>query len=159
MKKYFPKITVFVLALFCFSMTSFAALSAEGAKDIAAKAVPASAVFLAVETDSDEYEVKFKDENGKTLYSVDVSKAASKVTEVKTKNIFESGSVNVSLSEQDVMNIVKQAYPDATITKVKLDRDNGLYEYEVKFVTPLVWGEVELNPQTGAVLETELVLR
>ena len=150
------RVSIALLALFCFSITGFAALSSESAKEIAAKAVPASAVFVAIENDSNEYEVKFNDENGKATYHVDVSKASASVTEVTTKNIFAVGSNTVSLSEQDAVNIVKKAYPNATITKVKLEKDDGLYEYEVKFVTPSAWGEVEINPQTGVVLEMKL---
>jgi len=137
-------------------MVTQAALSAEKAKEIAAKAVPRPAVFVAVEDDRDEYEVKFKDENGKTVYCVDVRKATAAVKEVKTKNIFEHGSKTVSLSEQDAADIVKKAYPDAVITRVKLERDDGLFEYEVKFVTATARGEMEINPQTGAVIETKI---
>lgn len=34
--------------------------------------------------------------------------------------------------------------------------DDGLYEYELKFTTPELRGEMVLNPETGAVIEKEL---
>ena len=45
---------------------------------------------------------------------------------------------------------------NATFTKVKLDSDDGLYEYELKFYTPELRGEMKFNPENGALMEKEL---
>ena len=50
----------------------------------------------------------------------------------------------------------KEEYPNASFHKVKLDMDDGLYEYELKFTTSELRGEMVLNPETGAVIEKEL---
>lgn len=151
MKKYI-RILLTTLTICCFSMAAVAALHPETAKEIAAKAVPDSAEFVEIENDSDEYEVKFIDSNRKIKYSVDVSKEKEAVTKFEMKRIYDYGSNNIILSQQEVVSIVKKEYPDAAITKVKLDSDDGLKEYKVKFTTPDVEGEMEINPQTGVVI-------
>ena len=60
------------------------------------------------------------------------------------------------LSAADAQAVVTGEYPNASFHKVKLDMDDGLYEYELKFVTPELRGEMVLNPETGAVIEKEL---
>lgn len=66
------------------------------------------------------------------------------------------GSTQVVLSAADVQNLVLKEFPNATFTKVKLDRDDGLYEYELKFYTPELRGEMKFNPENGALIEKEL---
>mgnify|MGYP002234212559 CR=1 FL=1 len=56
----------------------------------------------------------------------------------------------------DAQAVVTKEYPNASFHKVKLDMDDGLYEYELKFTTPELRGEMVLNPETGAVIEKEL---
>lgn len=152
MNKYF-RVLITTLTVCCFSIVgALASLSPETAKEIAAKALPNSAEFLVIEDDSDEYEVKFIDNNRKIQYSVDVSKAKETVTKVEMKRIYDYGSNRIILSQQEVVSIVKKEYPDAIITKVKLDSDDGLKEYEVVFTTSEIEGEMEINPQTGVVI-------
>lgn len=51
---------------------------------------------------------------------------------------------------------MRKEFPNAVFTKVDLDRDKGLYEYELDFYTAEVRGEMKFNPETGAVLEKEI---
>ena len=66
------------------------------------------------------------------------------------------GSSKIVLSSNDVQNMVLKDYPQAIFHKVELDRDNGLYEYEVKFTAPGVKGNYTINPETGVIFEKEL---
>ena len=66
------------------------------------------------------------------------------------------GSRKVALSAADAKNVVLKDYPQAAFTKVELDSDDGLYEYEVKFTAPGLRGSYTINPETGVVYEKEL---
>lgn len=48
-----------------------------------------------------------------------------------------------------------QAYPNATITRVKLDRDGYKTTYDIDFTLDGAKGEVEILASDGTILETE----
>ena len=116
------------------SATAFAAaFTSADAQSMAAKLVPASATHVA-----------------------EISKLTQSVKEYKMEARTILGSRNIVLSAADAQAVVTKEYPNASFHKVKLDMDDGLYEYELKFTTPELRGEMVLNPETGAVIEKEL---
>ena len=139
------------------SATAFAAaFTSADAQSMAAKLVPASATHVATKEDFDEYEFKFFDNGTATSYEVEISKLTQSVKEYKMEARTILGSRNIVLSAADAQAVVTKEYPKASFHKVKLDMDDGLYEYELKFTTPELRGEMVLNPETGAVIEKEL---
>ena len=102
------------------------------------------------------YEVKFYDNATNTEYEVEVLKNGGAVKEFKMDAQTVLGSPRVVLSAADVQDLVRKEFPNATFTKVKLDSDDGLYEYELKFYTPELRGEMKFNPENGALMEKEL---
>ena len=148
------------LATLAFSATAFAAISAEEAKAIAAKEVPASSTHIVTKADRDNFtpyfEVKFYDNATNTEYEIDVLQSTGAIKEYSMDIKPMMGSHKVVLSADDAKNVVLKDYPQATFTKVKLDSDDGLYEYEVKFTTAGVRGSYTIDPETGVVFEKEL---
>lgn len=145
------------LATLAISATAFAAaFTAADAQSMAAKLVPASATHVATKEDFNEYEFKFFDNGTATSYEVEISKLTQSVKEYKMEARTILGSRNIVLSAADAQSVVTKEYPNASFHKVKLDMDDGLYEYELKFTTPELRGEMVLNPETGAVIEKEL---
>ena len=148
------------LATLAFSATAFAAISAEEAKAIAAKEVPASSTHIVTKADRDnftpDFEVKFYDNATNTEYEIEVLQSTGAIKEYSMDIKPMMGSHKVVLSADDAKNVVLKDYPQATFTKVKLDSDDGLYEYEVKFTTAGVRGSYTINPETGVVFEKEL---
>lgn len=150
-------LAVAAISTLTISATAFAAgFTMADAQSMAAKLVPASATHVGTQEDFDEYEFKFFDSTTVTSYEVEVSKFTQAVKEYKMEVEMAMGSRNIVLSAADAQAVVTSEYPNASFHKVKLDMDDGLYEYELKFVTPELRGEMVLNPETGAVLEKEL---
>ena len=150
-------LAVAAISTLTISATAFAAgFTMADAQSMAAKLVPASATHVGTQEDFDEYEFKFFDSPTVTSYEVEVSKFTQAVKEYKMEAEMAMGSRNIVLSAADAQAVVTSEYPNASFHKVKLDMDDGLYEYELKFVTPELRGEMVLNPETGAVLEKEL---
>lgn len=157
------KLMALAAALFALNIgaTAFAAqISAVDAQNIATKLVPASAAFVETENDVDDkdYDVKFYDSKARTAYEIEVNKLTGEVKEYKMELKGYEGSKKAVLSVDDVKQIVLKDYPDAVIKYVELDvdSDDGLKEYDVKFVTKAVIGEYNINPETGEVVEKEL---
>ena len=148
------------LATLAFSASAFAAISAEEAKAIAAKEVPASSTHIVTKADRDNFtpyfEVKFYDNATNPEYEIDVLQSTGAIKEYSMDIKPMMGSHKVVLSADDAKNVVLKDYPQATFTKVKLDSDDGLYEYEVKFTAPGLRGSYTINPETGVVYEKEL---
>ncbi|MDU4962419.1 MAG: PepSY domain-containing protein [Sporomusaceae bacterium] len=138
------------------SATALAAITEQTATEIAAKWVPASAEHMLTKPDGNEYEVEFLHKGTNEKYKIEVNKQTAAVTEVKTKRLDNRGSQLVSLDETVVRDIVRSEYPDAVIRSVKLDRDDGLQKFEVKFTAGNLRGEMEINPETGVIIEREL---
>ena len=150
-------LAVAAISTLTISATAFAAgFTMADAQSMAAKLVPAGATHVGTQEDFDEYEFKFFDSTTVTSYEVEVSKFTQAVKEYKMEAEMAMGSRNIVLSAADAQAVVTSEYPNASFHKVKLDMDDGLYEYELKFVTPELRGEMVLNPETGAVLEKEL---
>ena len=65
-------------------------------------------------------------------------------------------SKNTIWKEKRWAVIVAKEVGDVSIYELKLDREHGLYEYEVKFSASGLRGEMNVNPETGVVLEKEV---
>ena len=136
--------------------TALAAVTADSAREIAQKWIPAGAVHVLTEDEVTAYEVTFYDNAAKIKYEIEINKQTEKVIEVKTKLINDHGSNTVSLSRNDITEITLKEFPDAIIRKLRLTADDGYQVYEVKFTTATLRGELEINPETGAILERKL---
>ncbi|MUU17897.1 MAG: hypothetical protein EP151_11550 [Phascolarctobacterium sp.] len=159
------KILAIIAAAICtlaITATAFAAefINADQARSIAAQWVPAGSTHLVTKDESHKYaayyEVKFYDNATNTEYEVEVLKNGGAVKEFKMDAQTVLGSPRVVLSAADVQDLVRKEFPNATFTKVKLDSDDGLYEYELKFYTPELRGEMKFNPENGALMEKNL---
>lgn len=138
------------------SATAIAALNEAGACEIARQWVPKGAVYLSTKDEIDEYEVEFLVHETNSKYQIDVNKNTAMVAEVKTKLRGERGSLTVKLNESDVTAIVLSEFPGSQIGQVKLESDDGYRKYEVKFTNGPIRGEMEINPETGVILERDI---
>lgn len=147
---------IVVLSLVAALMMSVAAVAfaatADSAKTIAQKYVPAGAMHSYTHDDGYKYEVHFN--NGDIHYEVEVNKVTDNVIEYKMEAHNDRGSNVVTINEYEVKNIIAKDFADANIYKIKLDKDNGLMKYEVSFsASGIRKAEYEINPQSGAIIE------
>ena len=143
------------LTVLTISATAFAAnlISADEARAIAQKQVPTGSTYLHTEAELQKlhpyYEVKFFDTATQTKYEIDVYQVNGKIKEYNMERKALGGSANVKA-------IVAKEVGDVSIYELKLDRERGLYEYEVKFSASGLRGEMNINPETGVVLDKEV---
>jgi len=113
------------------------------------------ATHVLTKNDQFEYEVMFTTPDN-VIYEVEISKLTERVTEVNTKLQNNYGSNIINLKPDDVRQIVLKEFPGASIHRIKLESDDGYQQYKVKFSTNTVRGEMEINPETGVIIEREL---
>jgi hypothetical protein len=157
------KVAIGVLFLFaaCIIATVACAssINLEQAKKRAQKFLPPSVEYLYAETESDEFELHYKDASEPIVYTVEVSRYSDTVTEIKTRWTNELGSTEILLDEEAVKMLIIEKYPDAVIRSVKLDHEKGLSKYEVKFYAGKNTenhGEADINPETGAFIKLQM---
>ncbi len=160
----FGKKWAFILGaagVLCFSGTVWAAanqtpLTAQQALDYASTKVAADCPHWKTELDDGVYEVEFYNRKTQDYYQVDVSRSSGKLVEWEYKLQGATGSNTVDLTASDAEDKVLALYPKAEIISTKLDREDGFLEYEVHFLNGETEGWLELNPETGTILERKL---
>lgn len=138
------------------STRASSAMSAEEARELATSYVPDTAVFSHIEREWQGYEVCFTDDGGNIIYEVDINKTSGLVTELSMeKKGAEGGSAQV-ISEEEAKSIVLARFPEATGLNAELSEEDGLLSYEVQFSAPDLYGECEVDAETGDICEYTL---
>lgn len=147
-------LTLAALGVVSYSAMAFAAGS--DAAIAAAKAeVPANSQIINSYVDDGKYKVHFKDAYG-DRYEVEVSTLTNKVLEVEVDRMVPTKATKAVLSPEQAQDLVLKAYPEAKNLSVYIDRDDNMVEYEVYFSTEKYRGQVDVNPETGALGDVEL---
>ena len=147
---------VLIVAAIILSTTFTQAMTLDEAKEIAKKHVPSTATFVTSEEEENKFEVMFHDDKNKEGFEVEINKETKKVKKVESQLDNDLGSKKVKLSESQVKDIVKKAFEGITSISVNLTKDNGLYEYEVDFKSNNFYGNADVNPETGVILESTI---
>ncbi len=146
-----------VLCMTAAATVAFADITSDQAVEIAkAETSPKAGVF-GYEEEFNKFEIKLQDAATMTRYEVEVDKRGGRVLEVSVKSPVPDSSPRVVKSEADVRAVVLAEYPDANIMSIYLDREDYGKKYEVRFSSPKYrLGELDINPETGAIAEREL---
>ena len=147
---------VLVIAAIIFSTTFTQAMTLDEAKEIAQKYVPSTATFVTSEEEENKFEVMFHDDKNEEGFEVEINKETKQVKKVESQLDNDLGSKTVKLSESEVKDVVKKAFEGITSISVNVTKDNGLYEYEVDFKSNDFYGNADVNPETGAILESTI---
>ena len=147
-------VAVIVIAAIVISTSFTQALTLDEAKEIAKGYVPATATFVTSEEEQNKYEVMFRDDSNSESFEVEVSKNTKKVKKVESQLDNDMGSEKVELKEADVEKIIKEKFTGVTSVSVTLKKDSGLYEYEADFKSNYFYGDAEVHPVSGAILES-----
>lgn len=151
------KALVLVLALALLVSSAAFAQSALNATETAKLLAPAGYQYAYTEKDGEFYEVHFLNEVTFEDYEIVIRAQTGLPVKIDSSLENAKGSAAVSLTEEAARQIVLNEYPDAVFDGVVSVMDDGLYELRVYFKTDALYGIFELNPETGAVLERELL--
>lgn len=145
---------IIIVAAVILSTTFSQALTLDEAKEIASKYVPSTAKFVTSEEEENKYEVMFHDDDAGEGFEVEVHKDTKMVKKVETQMDNDMGSETVKLAEADVKEIIKKKFEGVTSVSVTLKKDNGRYVYDADFKSNAFYGDAEVHPETGVILES-----
>lgn len=147
-------VAVIAIVAIIFSTTFSSAMTLDEAKEIAKKYVPSTAEFVTSQDEGNKFEVMFHDDRIKESYEVEVSKDRKEVKKVETQLDDDSGSKEVKLKEQDIEKIIREKFSGVSGVSVNLTKDNGLYEYETTFKSNEFYGDADVHPVSGVILDS-----
>lgn len=147
---------IIMLIAIVFRNNPAAGLKAEEAEQIAQSVVPSSFTLVRTEKDDDKYEVNFTDDATGGTLEVDVSKDTEAVISADYSAMSEMGGTKQVLTEADAENRVREIFDTVKAIKSVPEFDDGMYYYNVRVTTGEFYAEVELNAETGDIIEVEV---
>ena len=148
------------IALLLLALMAFASLGAMAEKaDLTPEErqlVPRGSILIHQERDDGVLEMTYWHGEGKTLYEVKLHPDTQDVLKVESEHLYDNGSLNVVLTEADVLSLIGEKFPDAQNVQITLRTDDGLKMYRAQFATALFTARVDFHPETGVVLESEM---
>ena len=147
-------IAVVVIAAIVISTSFSSALTLDEAKEIAQKYVPSTAKFITSEEEDNKFEIMFHDDENAEGFEVEVYKDTKAVKKVESQLDNDLGSEKVELKEDDVKKIIEEKFEGVTSVSVTLNMDNGLYEYEADFKANDFYGNADVHPVSGVILDS-----
>ncbi len=132
-------------------------LTSEQAIELVKKEAGSNAVVIEIDYGYENgryvYEIEVKLNGIKYDYYVDAS--TGEVS--RNEDFVDEGSV--ALTEDEALDIAFEFFKvkrsDANIHKVKLDRDDGRFCYEIEFFIESLKYEIEIDAETGGIIESE----
>ena len=149
--KRFVTITVALLLLM---MSSAVALTDAQRADLTAR-LPEEVTLRSEETDDGMLEVEFASADGMREYEFTLA-ADGTVIKLAFDLLNDRGGASPKLTDDEVKALLLKDFPDATVTSITPEIDDGFHEIDVSFTTPELSGKYTLNAETGAVLDYTL---
>lgn len=107
-----------------------------------------------------EYDIDFIYENTEYEYSIDAStgsiRGKSQQPIVMESSREQDGHIGMEAAKQTALNHAGLSEGDVVITKIKLDYDDGRYEYEVEFTHNGAEYEYDIDATDGTILDFEM---
>lgn len=147
-----------ILAVLAAMMIASGALALTDTEaETAARAyVPAEAQLTRSEMDDGMHELTFRVEATGEKYEIQVNPNTGAVVKIESERKSASNARSTTLTDEAVASAVEAAYPGAEIIRKDEQIDDGNHEIEVFIVTGELYGKVDLNAETGTIVDREL---
>lgn len=132
------------------------ALTDTEAETAARAYVPTTATLVKSEMDDGMHELTFRVEATGEKYEIKVNPNTGAVVKIESELKGASNARSTTLTDEVLASVVEAAYPGAEIVRKDEQIDDGNHEIEVFLVTDGLYGTLDLNAETGAILEREL---
>lgn len=147
-------VAVIVIGAMIVSTTVSRGISLAEAKEIAQKYVPSTAKFVTSEEEDNKFEVMFHDDQNREGFEVEIAKDTKKVKKVESQLDNDLGGETVKLTEKEVKKIIEKEFKGVSSVNITLNQDNGLYEYEADFKAKEFYGDADVHPVNGKILDS-----
>ena len=143
---------IFTLSL---GISASAKVTKEEALNLAKKQVPSCCKVTEVSYDEEthQWECEFLTKRKKAEYEIRVDEETGKIVKIEMEKQCDKGGRCVRISKKKAKKAVMKKFKDATVTKVKLCRDDGFLIFRVSFYGNGYTGNAEVNARTGKINE------
>lgn len=146
-------ICVVVVGAFLYSTFYSNAFTMDDAIAVAKSYAPKNTVMIGTEEDRKSYDITFANEDRSRKYEFEVNKARHGISQIELSTANDQGSDVVNLSSEQAKEIIEKRFNHLKNIEVFLSRDDGLNVYQVAFKSSKFYGEAEINPETGYILD------
>ena len=133
-----------------------AAATLESAQKTAKEYLPTDSVSWKQEENPVKFELEYYSESRKETYDIDIDKASGKMLKFESELVDDRGGTSVTVTEESAKKKVTEEFPKAEIVSARLEYDDGLQEYKIRFKTDSCTGEYKVHPTSGAVLSRDI---
>lgn len=159
MKKWGPSkiigtvICVVVVGVFLYSTFVSNQFTMEDAIDIAEDYAPDNTIMVETDQDHKAYEIAFASEDYSRKYEFEVNKARHGISQIELSTENDQGGRIINFSSQDVEDIIEDRFNHLKKIEVALNSEDGFKVYNVAFKSAKFYGEAEINPENGHILD------
>jgi len=125
------------------------------AKTTAAQYVPEGAELISAEEESRTYEIEYFVAATDETYEIVISKSTGEIKKLESDRKGKDGSKQVKLTQEQAEAALQKEIPGAVVQECRLQADDDQLHYYLVFETDQMYGTVEIDPQTGEILERD----
>lgn len=148
--------TILLAAAMLMVSASALALTDSEVEQTARAYVPAQAELTRVKMDDGLYEADFVDRSSGITYDVKVDPLTGEAVRFEMDSPDRMGALATTLTEEQIKEAVQKEYPGATVVRYDERIDDGWHEIEVFFYAEGVYGTLELNAESGTILDADV---
>lgn len=146
-------VIILLMALLFWTSSPAKAMTIDDAKNLAYRVIPKSAEYVDGKENENKFAMVFCDSENNEIYMVQVSKKTQKIKKIETIRDDSEGSQTIILKKADIEKLIREKFPEVQWIRTELEKDDGLYEYNVDFKGDGFYGDADINPETGLITE------
>ena len=144
---------VVVMSAFLYSTFFSNAFTMDEAIAIAKSYAPKNTLLVETNEERKTYDITFASEDLSRKYEFEVNKARHGISKIELSTINDLGGRFLNISSEQAKEIIEERFNHLKNVDVLLDTDDGLSVYEVSFKSSKFYGEAEINPENGHIMD------
>lgn len=145
-----------MMGLFASTLEAKEDISLEKAKDIVEGYLPKDSELSEQDVDDMTIELKYFNKTMMEEYEFELNRKNNQILNVESEKMNLAGSYRIAYNDEAILNLVDDEVGELLGSAVSLEEEDGLLEYHVYFQTKDWHGKMEINPETGEILEREI---
>lgn len=146
-------ICVVVVGAFLYSTCISDKFTMDDAIAIAESYAPDNTQMVETEEDRKAYDITFASEDSSRLYEFEVNKARHGISKIELSTTEDNGGRVINISSEQAKSIIEDRFNHLKSIQSFLTQDDGFHIYQIAFKSGKFYGEAEINPENGHIME------
>ena len=146
-------VCVIVVGAFLYSTCVSDQFTMKDAITIAEAYAPENTVMVETEEDRKSYDITFASEDHSRFYEFEVNKARHGISQIELSTENDQGGRVINITSEQAKEIIEERFNHLKNINVNLKHDDGFSVYEVSFKSAKFYGEAEINPENGYIMD------